>query len=231
MSTTFAGVIPRRGVGRLAIALAWIVTACSRTDGDVMGEVFTVEYGQVRVFPGLEVMVVPKTSQLDAAWRANLDAFSAKYREASAEYQTLKTEAESPATQKARAAWLGAERTTLPKPMPGSKEDIENWLMNTPRRETFPPDQLVREQLQRMVTIQKEHISAAERLLRDRAVATALTNTQGRFEAKSVRIGPHYVWSRYASDYEDELCWMVSIEIQAGAQTLNLSNANAGCPF
>lgn len=194
------------------------------------GEVFTVEYGQVRVFPGLEVMLVPKTPRLDAAWRANLDAFSAKYREAQAAYQALKTDAESPTTQKARAAWLGASRANLPKPVPDSKEDLENWLMSTARSDAFPPDQLVREQLQRMTTIQKEHISAAERLLRERAVATTLTNTQGRFKAKSARMGPHYVWSRYVSEYEDDVCWMVPIDIQPGVQTLNLSNANAGCP-
>lgn len=194
------------------------------------GEVFTVEYGEVRVLAGVAVVIVPRTAQVERAWQENIAAFSAKYREANTERQRLRAEAEAPGAQRAKAAWLAAQQAKRPK-QPGlaDREDIERWLLATAT--PFPPDAAVSEQEQRMVAIREKHATVAEQFLRERAAATALTNSLGRFDAKGLGIGPHYVWSRYAPDYGDEICWMVPIEVRSGAQTVNLSNANAGCSF
>jgi hypothetical protein len=61
-------------------------------------------------------------------------------------------------------------------------------------------------------------------------VQTARADASGRYEFRGVKPGRYYVFTGYRV-FDNEVYWMVPVEIKSGKQTLDLSNANTDWPF
>lgn len=192
------------GVLLLAVVL-WRVTFSS---GDLAGNVFvTMQSGDVKRGADVEVVLLADTVQFEAEWKKLLAAFEKAKTEADVVYE----DAHRLEQQAFKVHLDDGLNEAASSAWAGAASRVDAAVENRGRVQQTSRDQ-------------------ALRLFQSGQPVVGRTDVNGHFELKGARRGKYFLFAHYKV-FDNDLYWMVPVDISSATQTLDLSNSNAGWPF
>jgi len=166
--------------------------------GDVSGELYvTMKSGDVK--RGADVQVIVVGERLMAEWRKGREMLRSEYREARV------------AAESARARSLNLDKS-LHDP---SDVGVRDYML---------ADERASEAERRVAEVKRRYMDMTK--LVDGATAKARTDVNGHYEMKGIPPGKYYVIATHKV-FDNELSWLVPVEVHGGAQKVDLSNSNS----
>lgn len=209
----------------VVVTLVLVYLLKGRT-GDVSGDVFvTMKSGDVKRGADVQVLVVPRTKEFEAAWKREVDEFVTAHAEASRVDRDAKAayeEANRTASVASARAIEGATAQVRAGNYRASFLDDPEYRASQAR-----VTQAFQATLEyRAVRALARHQVQALALLAKQSSHRARTDVNGHYEIKALPAGKYYVCATHKV-FDNELFWMVSTEL-AGPVKVDLTNSNAG---
>lgn len=195
-----------------AVALALV--ACSRTE-ELSGDVFvTMKSGDVKRGANVEIALIPATEQFESEWKKTVGEFKLNY--ASAESSAQQAREVSDQAYKRYSDSIGSR-------IGANFTESERKSWNSESERASAAQEYVQE-------VRARYHEAARKVIAAAQPRTVRTDVNGHYEFRGVPHGRYYIFAAHQV-FENDLHWIVPVEVKSQPNLIDLSNNNEGWPF